>query len=416
MLWGRPQGSLIKQRYILCALNSIKYYIRIKHWYHSFLCWSSLLWFNVSPIKITSRITNDDKGVILTQWTRTALSLNNKRRQRSNSHAMNKNSTESESDEKLSRCNGSFLTFYWSDPAQGAHLYSNIAYIVANSFLSILGVFLNALVITVYAKNKTLRTSCNMLFVALASSDLMVTSIVQPLLVVRMVQEIFGTHNCTMWMVARLMSYFCCGVSLLTIAIISVERFITLAYPYRYQTILTPLRLKIAVASTWVTILVFVSLHLGPVSFALLSSVGVMLIISTILTVISIWVWIQRLVRRHQQTIASTQMPADIETEANRLRRNIFRTTNTCYLIVGSVLGLYFPSIVLLLYTAIHDNSFVALFLISPWAETIMFANSVLNPVLLFWRKRVFRDVAMGFLFNIKQDEELGISRSMQFK
>lgn len=317
---------------------------------------------------------------------------------------MKENDTERPSAEKLIRCNGSFMTFYWNSPAEGAHLYINIAYIVLNGLLSIPGISLNVLVIMVYWRNRNLRTSSNMLLVVLACSDLMVNSIVQPLFMARSVKEITGTHNCLMWTLARLMSYFCCGVSLLTVAIISIERFITLAYPFGYQSIVSRLRLKIAITSTWLLTLAFVMSHLGPISYAILSSVGVILIILSIITVITTWVWVQRLVRRHKNIIESTQTPSRMKHKTAQPRTEIFHTTSTCYLIVGAVIWFYFPSVVMLAYNAINSDNFVALFLIAPWAETIMFANSAVNPFLLFWRKKAFREKAREILFSQVQN------------
>lgn len=297
------------------------------------------------------------------------------------------------------RCNGSFLTFYLDGPASGFHYYSNVLYIGVNILLSLVGMCLNCLVWLVYWKNKSVRYSSNMLLVVLALSDFMTNSIVQPFSIARMINEIRGSHSCFVLIAARLSSYVCCGLSLLTVAIICIERFVTLAYPYRYQNILPPSRLKIIVASTWILILVFVSLHLGPVSYTLLSSVGNVLIVLSILIVFLTWFWVNRLVKRHNTAIRSTQSPQS-EAKKSSLKRQeaSFRTTRTSYLISGAVLLFYCPSLVLLAYNATQDYNFLILFLIGPWVETVMFSNSLLNPSLLFWRKSSFWETAKAIL------------------
>lgn len=296
-------------------------------------------------------------------------------------------------------CNGSFLTFYLDAPAKRMHYYSNIVYIIVNFILAITGMFLNALVWLVYCRNKSLRTCSNMLLVVLALSDFMTNVVVQPFSIARMINEIRGVHSCFVLIAARLSSYICCGLSLLTVAIICIERFITLAFPFRYQSILPPLRLKIIVAITWIFVFVFVPLHLGPVSYTVLSSVGNILIVLSILIVFLTWFWVTRLVKRHNTAISSTQTP-ESENSADHSKRqeSSFRTTRTSYLICGAVLVFYFPSLVLLAYNATQDYDFVVLFLVAPWVETVMFSNSLLNPSLLFWRKSAFRQTAKNIL------------------
>ncbi len=312
---------------------------------------------------------------------------------------MNSSHNVSYSPPSLIRCNGSFLTFYLDAPAGGVHYYSNIVYIIVNIMLSITAMSLNVLVWIVYLRNRSVRTSSNMLLVILALSDFMTNAIVQPFSIARMVNEIRGTNSCFILIAARLSSYISCGLSLLTVAIICIERFVTLAYPYRYQNILPPLRLKIIVTVTWIMIFVFVPLHLGPVSYTLLSSVGNVLIILSISIVFLTWFWVNRIVKRHNIAISSTQTPAhesDKNTKNLKRQEASFRSTRTSYLICGAVLLFYFPSLVLLAYNATQDYDFVLLFLVAPWVETVMFSNSLLNPSLLFWRKSTFRETAKG--------------------
>lgn len=296
-------------------------------------------------------------------------------------------------------CNGSFLTFYLDAPAKGMHYYSNIVYIIVNMFLAITAMCLNVLVWLVYCQNRSLRTCSNMLLVVLALSDFMTNVVVQPFSIARMLNEMRGIHSCFVLITARLSSYICCGLSLLTVAIICIERFVTLAFPFRYKRILPPFRLKIIVAMTWIFIFVFVPLHLGPVSYTVLSSVGNILIVLSITIVFVTWFWVTRLVKRHNAAISSTQTPeVENNTSHSKRQESSFRTTRTSYLICGAVLVFYFPSLVLLAYNATQDYDFVVLFLVAPWVETVMFSNSLLNPSLLFWRKSAFRETAKDIL------------------
>lgn len=307
----------------------------------------------------------------------------------------------SEFSRNLGRCSDFFVTFYWKSAAIGVHLYVGVVTIFINVLLSLCGTFTNVLIIVVYGTTRRLRTLSNMLLVTLAASDLLVTAVVQPLCAVRMLKEVFGTHDCFLWTWVRLASYFSCGVSLLTVGIITVERFITLAYPYHHRTILTPTRLKITISSTWFASLAVVVSHLGLIPYNILVLVGAGLVLFTISTIVAIWLWILRLLRRHRARIKTTQTPSSMDNKSLNCKQ-VFRTTKTSYLIVAALLFCYFPTLVMLAYFSTEPNDFVAIFLVTPLAETLMFANSALNPLLLFWRKSDFRNTARELLVKLR--------------
>lgn len=298
---------------------------------------------------------------------------------------------------KLRRCSDFSAIYYVDSPAKGAHMYLNIAVGTLNVFLSVLGLFANILVLTAYATNNRLRTMANMLLMTLACSDLLVTALVQPLYVVQIIKGTIGSHNCLLSTIDRLMTYFACGVSVLTVAIITIERFITLAYPFRYQTILTATRVKIVVTSTWLGIFTLIVSHVGFVPFDVLMFVGSSLLATSVVIVVSMWLWIHRQMQRHRNVIESTQMPSHVTVN----RAQVFRNTKTIHLVVAVVLVSYFPALLMMLYYANEPTSFVLIVFVSPWSDTLMFANSSLNPVLVLWRKRHFMETVRNF-FRLK--------------
>ena len=302
--------------------------------------------------------------------------------------------------QNVGRCSDFYVTFYWKTAATGAHFYISIVAIFINIPLSLLGTLINVLVIYANVKENYLRTSSATLFVVLACSNLLIATLVQPLSIARTMKEVQGTHDCLLSTFARLTLLFSCGVSLLTVAIISVERFITLAYPLRYQSIITPTRLNIVVASTWLTIFTLVISHLGLIPYNILTSLGAIIILLTILTITIVWIWIYRLLRRHKKRIKTIQTPSSTTGNSPNSKQE-FRNTRTSYLLVVALLLCYLPSFVFLAYCSTEPNNFVALFLVSPCVETIMFFNSVLNPVLFLWRKREFRNTARELLFKM---------------
>ena len=290
----------------------------------------------------------------------------------------------------LRMCNDFVVTYYWNEEAQGAHLATNVILIPTLIILGVAGFILNLLLIIAYAKNSRLRTLPAMMLVTLACSDLLVSILVKPLYAAKLVMEIFGSHYCPLWILSRLITYFSCGLSLLTICIMSIERFITLAYPYRHASILTSYRLKTIVIVTWLTTFLLIISHLRLVPHAILLLIGAGLNLVSLIIVISIWIWIHRLLRKHKTTIWARQTPSNESRDNTKI---VFRNTKTSYIVVASLLLCYFPSLLLLGYFATSESvSFTMTFIVDPWAEAVMFANAVLNPFLVLYRNRDFRE------------------------
>ena len=115
---------------------------------------------------------------------------------------------------------------------------------IVNILILIPEVVLNALVLITYAKQ-----SANMLLMALSLSDFCVCVVIaQPLWVAKKILQFFVTFNCYIWVVDRLLLQGTCGVSLLIIVVLSLERFVTLAYPFRSQLGITRFRLKVVIS------------------------------------------------------------------------------------------------------------------------------------------------------------------------
>ena len=304
---------------------------------------------------------------------------------------------------ELKLCSDLFVTYYWTLPAAGQHLYTNITLITISLISAALGTIANFLVVLSYFKNSRLRTVSNVPLVSLAFSDLMVTAVVLPLHAARLLKEIYGSHNCILWTFTRFSSYFSAGVSLLTVTFISVECFITLAYPYRYQTILTRMRMKSIVAIIWCITFAFVVLHLWLIPNKIFLALAATTVVVCIITLLSIWIWVFKLLRNHKQRITTHQTPSQMSTtESKRPQETAFKNTRTCGTIVLGLVLCYFPVVITLAYYWTEPRSYTGIYLVTPWGETIAYAHSLLNPLLVVWRKSEFRQTARHFIGQLK--------------
>ena len=179
--------------------------------------------------------------------------------------------------------------------------------------------------------------------------------------------------------------------------ILSLQTYVTLAYPYHYQSIVTMRRLRITVICSWIFILV------TTFSVKFNSTLGIYLtvcIISlTITIVILTWTWTYRLVARHRKAIQRTQTPLTREMVS---KKKILRSTVTALAITLSLLCCYlfglrfiFLKILCNAWRVNRDTDA----LLSTAIATLMYLNSLLNPCLVLWRNSSFREEIKN-LFN----------------
>ena len=293
--------------------------------------------------------------------------------------------------ENSCRCTCLYL-YILRSPARGVHLATNLSVTIANILIFIPAIALNTLVLSAYFKNRHLHTPANMLLMALSLSDLCICVFAQTLWITKTILEIFTTFNCYIWVAHRLVSHGTCGVSLMIITVMSIERFATLAYPFRYQTVMTRVRLKtaIAVLSTMIWVVVLCEVFRMP-NYAVHSMVGGFLIICVFLVLV-IWLWIHRLIAKHKRQIVTFQIPAMTSF------KTVLRNTKTGYFVSGSVFLCFFPSFVTSIFHLIGFESQIMFFYIVPWFVTLLFASSLVNPVILLYRKKDYRETIQHFL------------------
>ncbi len=265
-----------------------------------------------------------------------------------------------------------------------------------NTVLSLFGTLANVLIIISYCRNRHLRTIQNFVFVVLASADLITTALVQPLFIVGNLSGVLGVQNCIFSDVRTLSTFLSMALSMLTIIILSIKSWIFLACPYRCQSMITKFRLKIIVGICWCIPLFITTVAVVLARSSILLYGALLIIVLTLLIVTVTWIWTYKLVCRHRKAIHVNQTPSTCHSVTER---KVFRSTFTAVIIVSSLLACSLPAIGVLIYRAGSLSSPTVehkyLFLQSV-TFTLMYANSLVNPCLVFWRSSHFRETAMN--------------------
>nr|XP_061804075.1 alpha-1A adrenergic receptor-like [Nerophis lumbriciformis] len=130
----------------------------------------------------------------------------------------------------------------------------------------VLGVFIvfgvvgNILVILSVVCHRHLRTVTHYFIVNLAVADLLLSSTVLPFSAIFEILErwVFGRVFCNVWAAVDVL---CCTASIMSLCVISVDRYIGVSYPLRYPAIMTKRRALLAVMLLWV---LSVIISIGP--------------------------------------------------------------------------------------------------------------------------------------------------------
>lgn len=122
--------------------------------------------------------------------------------------------------------------------------------LVLGTFI-VFGIVGNILVILSVACNRHLRTVTHYFIVNLAVADLLLSATVLPFSAILEVLDrwVFGRAFCNVWAAVDVL---CCTASIMSVCIISVDRYIGVSYPLRYPAIMTKHRAVLAVMLLWV--------------------------------------------------------------------------------------------------------------------------------------------------------------------
>ena len=256
---------------------------------------------------------------------------------------------------------------------------------VLNAPLMLISILGNALVLAAIIRTPSIRSTPHMIMLcSLAVSDFLVGLIAQPIFIAELLTEDrFVKHAAVM------IGYSLCGVSLLTITTITVDRFLALHYHMRYVTLVTESRVKYFLVIIWLVQNFLISgfyMFFSPRALDFLE--GVLTIICLIISTF-LYIRIYRIVRRHQLRIHAQQQAvqsSDAENNLNIARLN--KSALNTFVFYIALIICYFPMYVILTLYGLSTKDWQ-----TKWDFVFIpvFMNSSINPILYCWRLRELR-------------------------
>ena len=264
--------------------------------------------------------------------------------------------------------------------AKGNTHLNLIAFIncVLNAPLMLTAITGNALVLAAILRTPSLRSPSITLLCSLAVSDFLVGIIVQPLYIAT---EVTRIRVNTALRITEILQFSLCGVSLCTITAISLDRFAALHYHMRYASIVTIPRITYMLITTWIVVFILSSFYLWNkiIFFAgICVAICVCLLISTYS-----YTRIFQIVQQHQSQI-HVQQQAIQSLDKNTL--NIVRLKRSAinsFIFYIFIILCYLPVLVSLSLFTISREDWTSVW---NFADTVVFMNSSINPLLYCWR------------------------------
>ena len=261
------------------------------------------------------------------------------------------------------------------------------------------GVLLNTLVIITILKSTQLRKKlCHFMIMVLSCFDLL--SVVTYSLALQLSFFSWFTENNELYaktsMYRNLIKLFA-GLSLLTLMVMCIERYLGLYHPIFHKTSVTRRKLLTLLAALIIllTILFILSLNHSVISFSVALTIFMAIFIPPFIFFNYKLLKISRQMRRHNATTSE------------RRRKNSLKNINTCLLAVACLVFLSVPASV---YTAfskgkVSTSDSTTLSLV--WATTAHVINCSFNSLIFFWKNKILRSEGIKIIKKMK-DRVLG--------
>ena len=254
-------------------------------------------------------------------------------------------------------------------------------------------ILMNVLVIMAVKTRRRLQSKYNILLACLAGTDLLVGAASQPTLIAGEIYVINGLpliEYCRYYEETRLIYFIPLFASLFHLTLISIERFVAIKYTFRYVTIVTEFRLKIAVVSCWVIACCPAILERLFREFEIIIMVAtISFVYFNISLIVFCHLSVYFVTRRHEKQIkceqVSPQAAADFAKEKKAVK--------TTRVIAMALLVCFLPVITCYIFSLVFFKSsgYSVIVLSHPVLLSFFSLNSLCNPIIYCFRNKTFR-------------------------
>ncbi|KAJ7388985.1 hypothetical protein OS493_034374 [Desmophyllum pertusum] len=267
---------------------------------------------------------------------------------------------------------------------------TNIAVIVLNSVFALTATFQNVPVIYAILRTPSMHNPPHILLCSLASTDLFVGCVIQPLYIAHNAMLVDGQRfSCGLWMAKETLLLLFMFVSISTLVLISTERWLALHYHLRYREIVTVSRTLISIGGTWFFCTASVIAWPIGLDMYIFTLIGITVITIAALLLLFTYIKIFLILRRHKALI---QNQAKLYPPPVNIKKHKKSSATMLYVVVLFFI-FYSPTF----YAMIHylasgtKTSSVNQTILWEVAKTVALINASANPVMYYWKMREIR-------------------------
>ena len=278
---------------------------------------------------------------------------------------------------------------------------SNAASIVLSVWLSLSGLAAitgNVVVLWLFYKHESLRTISNRFLASLSIADVLVGLVIDPVWIVIKCWIQPEVHS-NLFMITKMLWIHTTAATTLNSCCVSIDRFIAIRFPFRYQDSLTKRRCFAVIILVWL-----ISLSLPFLMFSrerkdrkeLFEFITITICLVPLLVVSFCYILIFKLARKQfRRILETTNIPDSGENMRVRVMQN-FKAIKTVGFVLSAYIITWMPSVVLQLVNFYYikenrDGLCKVKLVVWPWVEAIAFTSSAINPLIYYLRNSDFR-------------------------
>ena len=271
--------------------------------------------------------------------------------------------------------------------------HHKIAISAINGCLSMTALLGNVLIIIAFEKVQSFHPPSRLLLSCLAITVLCVGLIAQPLYASFLLSQEHSKHCYIFAGLSNVIAVMFCGVSLLTLTAISVDRLLALLLGLRYSQMVTLRRVRLLVVIFWLSSIALASMLVfyHDISIRIMHISTLLCIVTSTFCYIKIYVTIRHHRVRIQQEAHQQPNGGGPLMKTARYRK----TVSIALWMQMTLLACYIPYGIISTFALTGSRS-PSFDLVWNSTLTLLFLNSTLNPPLYCWKIRRLRRAVMG--------------------
>lgn len=288
-----------------------------------------------------------------------------------------------------------------------------IATAVIIAISSAFSVLTNTLIITVFIRKKMLNAPLNFLLVNMCAVDFFVGIVEQPVFVAIRALELKAACPCFLKQIGSFLGYVCGGISISIVGLISLDRWLAITMPFRYESIVTRKKISAILISSYVFCITGTLLYMNKTVRAKGFYLTVSLLLFTVVILVLIcFAKIYKITRDHERKINSfnslvlemkhSKEVSNQNMTPGSMRRTAWkgklmhtfaqrRKSRTVIFMAIFLIFCYLPKVCVILDAYLAEEDSLPSYAALRWSETVFLLNSAINPIIYCIRMTCIR-------------------------